>query len=235
MRLLITGSTGMAAATAALARSRGHAVATVGLGEADFLADLRDEAAAAQAFQLAVDRLNGLDALFNVVGASGRRLGDGPWHECSLDGFRGTFDVNCTPCFLMTRLALRHWLATSATGAVLNMGSVSAEHPEPKHFAAHAYAGAKGAIHLMTRAAAAYYAPRGIRLNVIAPGLVRTPMSERAQSDAAILQFVEQKQPLSGGILPAADVAEAALFLLSDAARHITGQTLMVDGGWSLS
>jgi NAD(P)-dependent dehydrogenase (short-subunit alcohol dehydrogenase family) len=235
MRLLITGSTGIAAATAAMARGRSAQVVTVGIdASADIVADLREETAAAKAFTQALVRLQGLDALFNVAGASGRRHGDGPWHECSLDGYRATFDSNCTPGFLMTRLALRHWLEIKSPGAVLNMGSVSAEHPEPQHFAAHAYAGAKGALHLMTRAAAAYYAPHGIRLNVIAPGLVRTPMSQRAQGDPAIMEFIERKQPL-GGILTADEIAEAALFLLGDSGRKITGQTLVVDGGWSIA
>jgi len=202
MRLLITGATGIATATA---------------------------------FGRAVERLGGLDAVFNVAGVSGRRYGDGPWHECSVEGWRETFARNGLPAFLMTRLALRHWLREGTGGAVLNMGSVMAEHPEPGHFATHAYAGAKGALASMTRAAAAYYAPHGIRLNLIAPGLVRTPMSARAQQDAAVMELVARKQPLSGGILEAGEIAEAALFLLGDGARHITGQTLTVDGGWSLT
>lgn len=235
MGLLITGSTGIAAATAALARSRGCRVVTVGLDEsADMVFDLCDERAAAEAFALAVERLGALDGVFNVAGVSGRRFGDGPWHECSAEGLERTWALNVRPPFLVTRLALNYWLAQGARGAVLNMGSVMAESPEPLHFATHAYAGAKGMIQSMTRSAAAYYAARGIRMNVIAPGLVRTPMSARAQGDAAMVEFIERKQPLAGGILSPEEIAEAALFLLSDAARHITGQTLVVDGGWSL-
>jgi enoyl-[acyl-carrier-protein] reductase (NADH) len=60
-------------------------------------------------------------------------------------------------------------------------------------------------------------------------------MSARAQSDAELLEFIAHKQPLSGGMLDASDVAETALFLLGDQSRHITGQVVGVDGGWTVS
>ena len=82
---------------------------------------------------------------------------------------------------------------------------------------------------------AAYYAPHKIRVNVIAPSLVRTPMSARAQQDPHILELMRRKQPLVEDLLAAEDVARAALFLLSDEARVITGDVLEVDGGWCVS
>ena len=88
--------------------------------------------------------------------------------------------------------------------------------PEPVHFSTHAYAASKGAVISMSRAMAAQYVAKGIRVNVIAPALVKSPMSARAQADQEILDFIRQKQPLSGGLLEAADVAETALFLLSE-------------------
>jgi enoyl-[acyl-carrier-protein] reductase (NADH) len=60
-------------------------------------------------------------------------------------------------------------------------------------------------------------------------------MSARAQSDAELLEFIAHKQPLSGGMLDAGDVAETALFLLGDQSRHITGQVVGIDGGWAVS
>ena len=71
-------------------------------------------------------------------------------------------------------------------------------------------------------------------LLVLAPALVRTPMSARAQADPQICSFVERKQPLSHGFLEAGDIAETALFLLSEKSRHMTGQVITVDGGWTL-
>ena len=73
-------------------------------------------------------------------------------------------------------------------------------------------------------------------MNVLAPGLVRTPMSERAQGDEEILEFMKKKQPLAEDrLIEAEDVARAAVFLMSDDARCITGEILSVDAGWQLS
>ncbi len=236
MHLLITGSTGIAEATASLARERRHQVFTVGLDEnADLRADLRKEESADAAISAALTQMGSINALFHVAGMSGRRYGDGPLHDCTLDGFEATIKTNSVTAFLMNRALVRHWLERNERGAIVNMGSVLADSPEPNYFATCAYAASKGGINAMTRASAAYYAPYGIRFNVIAAALVKTPMSERAQSNAEILDFVARKQPLSGGILGPAEIASAALFLLGDESRHITGQVLNVDAGWSLS
>ena len=87
----------------------------------------------------------------------------------------------------------------------------------------------------MSMAAAAYYAPSGIRVNIIAPGLVRTPMTARAQADPQITEYMLHKQPLSKGLLSAEDVARTACFLLSSSSGPITGQVVTVDGGWAVS
>lgn len=235
MNLLITGTTGIAAATVELAKARGHRVFVAGLEEtADHQADLCDEAAAREAVEAAFGALGSVDGLFNVAGRSGRAFGDGPVHACSGGAFESTLAANLLPCFHMMHWVIGRWLAGRSRGAVLNMGSVLASSPEPEHFATHAYAASKGAIEALSRSAAAYYARHGIRVNVIAPGLVRTPMSERAQSEASIMDVVRKKQPLTSGILSAGEVAHAALFLLGDESRPITGQVLAVDGGWSL-
>jgi NAD(P)-dependent dehydrogenase (short-subunit alcohol dehydrogenase family) len=72
-------------------------------------------------------------------------------------------------------------------------------------------------------------------VNIIAPALVKTPMSARAQADQKIVDFIRRKQPLSGGLLDAEDVARTALFLLGENSRHVTGQVVTVDGGWSIT
>jgi NAD(P)-dependent dehydrogenase (short-subunit alcohol dehydrogenase family) len=87
----------------------------------------------------------------------------------------------------------------------------------------------------MSVAAAASYASRGIRINVIAPGLVRTPMSARAQADPKIMEYMTHKQPLTKGLLSAEDVAKTACFLLRTDSSPITGQIVTVDGGWTVS
>ncbi len=108
-------------------------------------------------------------------------------------------------------------------------------HPAPAHFATHAYAASKGAIDALARSLASYYAPRRIRVNAIAPSLIATPMSRRAQDDPAIRAYLAQKQPLAGGPIDADAVTATALHLLGPGAAMITGQVVAVDAGWSVS
>ena len=245
--LLITGSSGIAEATALLAGREGFRVFIAGLdesqcrdlsarieGSAYSAGDLREPTVADAALSACLKHFGRVDALFNVVGGSGRAFGDGPVHECPVEGWDKTLEANARPTFLMCRVAVRHWLEAGRGGTILNMASVLAFSPEPQHFSTHAYAASKGAVIAMSRAMAAHYAPNGIRVNVIAPGLVKTPMSARAQSDPEIVEFIRRKQPLSGGFLEAADVAETALFLLGARSRQVTGQVVAVDGGWSV-
>jgi len=234
--LFITGTTGIAAATAERARAAKHEVFAAGLPETD----LTDPEAAERAVSLCVERHGRIDALLNAAGASGRSRGDGPLHECSEEGWRFTLDVNLGCLFHVTRAVLRRMLEQvpgedGIRGSILNMSSVLATSPEPRHFATHAYAAAKGAVDALTVSLAAFYAPFGIRVNAIAPGLVRTPMTRRAQADPAILEQMKTRQPLAGGLLQASDIAGAALFLLGPESGRITGQVLAVDGGWTVS
>ena len=120
-------------------------------------------------------------------------------------------------------------------GSIVNMGSVLADRPAPRFFATHAYAAAKAGIVGLTQSAASYYAPQGIRLNVLAPALVETPMSQRACGDEQIMQYVRNRQPLTQGVGQADDFRGAVVFLLSAQSQAMTGQVLRVDGGWSVS
>ncbi len=80
---------------------------------------------------------------------------------------------------------------------------------------------------------AASYAERGIRVNAVAPGLVRTPMSERAQANDEVLAESGRRQPLVGPLIEATQVAAAVGFLASPESDAITGVVLPVDGGWT--
>jgi NAD(P)-dependent dehydrogenase (short-subunit alcohol dehydrogenase family) len=245
--LLVTGSSGIAAATARLWGAQ-DSVFIVGVREDEcrslaaempragfYAADVRDEAAVRQSVAACVERFEKIDALFNVAGISARSLGDGPLHECSTEAWDTVMDVNAKGTFLMCREVLRVWTQHSQKGAILNCGSVLAQHPQREYFATVGYAASKGAIEAMTLSAASYYAPAGIRINVIAPGLVRTPMSARAQSDARVLEYVARKQPLTQGLIAPEDIAKTACFRLRKGSSPITGQVIAVDGGWAVS
>lgn len=255
--VLVTGSTGMAASAAraiaadggtvfVVSRHAEHAGALAAEIEdaggrcAWHAADLRREGEVEDAFEDLDRRLGRLDAVYSVAGISGRRFGDGPLHETTLAGWETVLASNATSQFLVARAAVRRMLAQEpdalgTRGVILTMSSTLATHPAPAHFATHAYAASKGAIDAFTRATAAYYAPQGIRINAIAPSLVATPMSRRAQEDDAVLAYLADKQPLAGGPIDADTVTAVALHLLSDEARMVTGQVVGVDGGWSVS
>jgi NAD(P)-dependent dehydrogenase (short-subunit alcohol dehydrogenase family) len=249
---LITGSTGIGAATARLAASEGASVFVVSRDEEScralaeeiscgyHVADLTRSGEVAEAIETLIARLDRIDALFNVAGISGRSFGDGPVHECSEEGWDITMETNVKSVFLMCRAVVRRMLEqpvgeSGQRGSILNMASVLAFSPEPKFFGTHAYATGKSAIIGLTRAMAAYYAPSKIRVNAVAPGLTRTPMSMRAQQNPDLLEFIKTKQPLSEDLIEADDVARAAVFLLSDDARYVTGEVVGIDAGWGVS
>lgn len=191
---------------------------------------------AEKAIELASANFGGFDGLYHVAGGSGRRHGDGPLHEITDAGWSYTLNENLTSLFFSNRAAVRQFLKQSTGGSILNMGSVLGFSPSPKYFGTQAYAATKAAIIGLTRSSAAQYAPRGIRFNVLAPALVATPMSERAQGNEQILRFIASKQPLDNGrIGRPSDLDAAAVYFMSDDACFVTGQVLAVDGGWCVT
>jgi len=218
------------------ATSANAAIATLGNDAATQVGNATDAGHAPAAIALALARFGGFHGLYHVAGGSGRRLGDGPLHEITDDGLRATLELNLHSVVLSNRAAVKQFLVQGTGGSVLNMGSVLGWSPSPEFFATHAYAAAKAGIVGFTQSAAAYYAGKNIRMNVLAPGLVETPMARRAAADERILKFIATKQPLDGGRIGRPDDCDgAAVFLLSDAARFVTGQVLAIDGGWSVS
>jgi NAD(P)-dependent dehydrogenase (short-subunit alcohol dehydrogenase family) len=245
--LLITGSAGIADAVARLWAME-NPVFIFGVNEqqcsslagelknAGFaIGDVRDESAVQRAVSACLDKFGRIDALMNVAGISARSFGDGPLHQCTSKAWDTVMDVNARGTFLMCREVLSLWMRQEQAGVILNTGSVLAQHPQREHFATVGYAASKGAVEAMSLAAAAYYAPYDIRVNVIAPGLVRTPMSVRARDDAAVMEYMTHKQPLRKGMLTAEDIAAPACFLLHRDSSPITGQVVTVDGGWAVS
>lgn len=254
--VIVTGASGIAAASARLFAAEGASVVVVsrtasrceelvegitasGGTATSLVADLTDAVAAQGAAAAAIERLGRVDGLFNVAGGSGRRFGDGPLHTLTAEAYEATMRLNATSHVLMSAPVLRAMLqqepdADGQRGAIVNMGSVLATRPVPGLFPTHAYATAKGAIAALTLSSAAYYASHGIRINMVAPALTVSRMSERAAADKATLAFSLRKQPLARGFVAAEDVAAAALYLLSAESRAVSGQTITVDGGWSI-
>lgn len=194
--------------------------------------DLTDAPGVEVAVGRIIDVWGRLDGVFNAAGGSGRRYGDGPVDACTIEGWEKTLALNLTSMFIVCKFTVPHLLATR--GAVVNLSSVLGLVGGDEDFATHAYAASKSGIIGLSRAMASYYAPRGLRVNVIAPGLIATPMSQRAQTDPRILERLDQLQPLTGAMGQPDDIANAALYLLSDEARFITGAVLTVDGGWTV-
>lgn len=199
-------------------------------------ADATQEETALRAIQTCREQLGGFDGLYHVAGGSGRKFGDGPLHEMTLEGWQYTLQLNLTSLMLSNRAAIRFFLQQQQPGVILNMGSVLGFSPSPKYFTTHAYAAAKSAVIGFSKSIAAYYATKNIRVNIIAPALIKTPMSQRAVRDEGIVAFLKTKQPLDGGRpgLPE-DTDGAATFLLSDYSKFITGQVISIDGGWSIT
>jgi NAD(P)-dependent dehydrogenase (short-subunit alcohol dehydrogenase family) len=174
-----------------------------------------------------------LDILVNVAGGSGRKWGDGPTDSCTLEGWEKTLSLNLDSVFYCCKYGLQAMLA-QGQGVIVNVASVLGLVGGDDDFATHAYAASKGATISLTRSIASYYAPRGIRANVICPGLIATPMSRRAQESERIHSRLVHLQPLTGDFGSPQDVANAALYLASDASSFVTGAVLTVDGGWTV-
>lgn len=174
--------------------------------------------------------LDRVDVVFNGAGISGRRLGDGPVEECTVEAWDAVLDTNLRSVFLCCKHAIPR-LRAAGGGAIVNLSSVLGLVGGDADFATHAYAASKAGIVGLSRAIAVHYARERIRCNVVAPSLIRTPMSERAQSDERIVERLRELQPLTGDFGRPEDVAAAALYLAT--APFVTGAVLPVDGGWT--
>ncbi len=248
--VIIGGTTGLGLSAAKAFISNGANVVVVGRNEESVSAaknilgnkaltlsgDATQEATAANAIETCVKEFGSFNGLYHVAGGSGRKMGDGPLHELTLEGWNKTIELNLTSLMLSNQAAIKKFLEQKKGGTILNMGSVLGYSPSPQYFTTHAYAAAKSAIIGFSKSIAAYYAANNIRINVIAPALVETPMAQRASNDESILSFIKTKQPLdSGRIGKPEDLDGLALYFMSDASAFTTGQTIAVDGGWSVS
>ncbi|MBL8888747.1 MAG: SDR family oxidoreductase [Planctomycetaceae bacterium] len=154
---------------------------------------------------------------------------DRPFLEMDWATYERTMRLNVESGYFLTQAFARRWVAAGIPGRVLFTGSINGELAEPDHTA---YDTSKGAVRMMVRTLCVSLAPYGIRVNAMAPGLVVTPLTASALTPAAT-DWMKLHTP--NGKVPGPEVcAGAALFLVSDEADHVHGQTLLVDGGMSV-
>jgi NAD(P)-dependent dehydrogenase (short-subunit alcohol dehydrogenase family) len=169
----------------------------------------------------AIEFLDGLDVLINNSGITMNR----PFEEVTPEQFDTLYNVNVRGQFFLTQKTLPA-LLESESGAVINMTSVHAFEGMPQHAV---YAGTKGAIVAYTRALSIELAVQGVRVNAIAPGAVPVENYKKAGLEMDAKEFGDAI-PVGFAGTPL-DIARVAVFLASDDARYIVGQTLIVDGG----
>jgi NAD(P)-dependent dehydrogenase (short-subunit alcohol dehydrogenase family) len=185
-------------------------------------ADVTDHDAVERALERVAAALGAPDVLVANAGIGIR----GPALEVPAADFERVVDVNLNGLFFCNRLAARRM---RAGGAIVNLASVMGL--SGGVFPNAAYQASKGAVVNLTRALALEWAPRGLRVNAVAPNYVDTPLTQAIFGDPAKLAQVMAHTPM--GRLPTPDdVAQAVLFLASDAAASITGHVLAVDGGY---
>ncbi len=185
-----------------------------------YACDVSDRASVEAAVAHAVDTFGGLDVLVNNACACAP---DAPLFEDEPDEvWARDIDVTLTGALRCCRAALPH-LAASGRGAIVNIGSVNGV----QDFGNHAYSAAKAGLASLTRTLAGHAAPRGVRVNLVAPGTVRTTAWAGRDEDLAAVRGL---YPL-GRVGEPEDVAAAVAFLASRDASWITGTTLTVDGG----
>ncbi|MEO6314271.1 MAG: SDR family oxidoreductase [Chitinophagaceae bacterium] len=188
--------------------------------------DLADLSAIPGFVQGIIDKYGQIDILVNNAGINMKK----EFTEVTDEAFQQVIQTNLTAVFVMSREVVKHMLQRQS-GSIINISSMAAQYGLPKVIA---YSASKTAIDGMTRAMAVELSPKGIRVNAIAPGFIYSEMTAKAlDSDPERKAKVFGRTPM--GIMgEPADIAEAAWFLASDAAKYITGVVLPVDGGNSI-
>jgi NAD(P)-dependent dehydrogenase (short-subunit alcohol dehydrogenase family) len=182
------------------------------------------EAEVAAAFQAAVDAFGSVDIVVNNAATNPSMA---PLADMEMEVFDKILATNLRGYLLMAREGVRRMRAAGKGGAIINISTVGA-YRAMKGLGA--YGISKAGVDAMTRSLAAELAPEGIRVNGVAPGLVRTRFSEALWKDPEMERRMVRSIPL-GRLAEPEDIAGAVAFLASDEARYITGQTLVADGG----
>jgi NAD(P)-dependent dehydrogenase (short-subunit alcohol dehydrogenase family) len=196
----------------------------LGNGAVGIAADLGSPAGAAGLVDGALEALGSLDILVNNAGMAMAAESI----ELSAANWQRTIDLDLSAVFYCAQAAGRHMLARGA-GAIVNISSIQAFTPLARRVA---YAASKAGVIGVTKALAVEWAP-AVRVNAVAPGYVATQMVEELVLSGRVnAEAIAARTPMRRMAQPE-EIAAAVVFLSSDAAGYITGETLMVDGGWS--
>jgi len=188
------------------------------------IADVSNEEQVAAMVEQAIATYGGLQVACNSAAVS---RGSGPIHTFEKAVFDQTLELCLSNTFLCMKYELQHMLAHGG-GAIVNISSNASLRGQPYNTA---YAAAKSGVNLLTKSSAAEYGHKGVRINAVSPGVIRTPGVER---------YFEEEPKIAEGLKNSAvmrrlgepeEIAEAVVFLASDRASFITGQILSVDGG----
>ncbi len=189
-------------------------------------ADLTKENEIVDAFRQIAEHFGRIDVLVNNAGIFGLSLQE----DLQAEDWDKVFDLNTKGLFLCTREAINLIKQNNSGGIIVNIASINGLHPgfgKTAHYDA-----SKGAVIAYTKSLAAEVAPIGIRVNAVAPGLVDSENLRKFAPELA--EMVEKRTPLKK-IATHEDVANAVLFLAAEISSHVTGEVLVVDGGYLLT
>jgi glucose 1-dehydrogenase len=204
----------------------GRQIAAAGARHILVQADVAQEDEIRAMMEATARELGGLDILINNAGI--QIAADS--HELTAEQYDRVLNINARGAFLCAREAIRQFLAAGKPGVIINVSSVHQVIPKPRFLS---YSMSKGAMQNLTQTLALEYAGRGIRVNGIGPGATVTPINRAWIDDPEKRAEVERHIPL-GRAGTAEEMAAVTVFLCSDEAAYITGQTLFVDGGLTL-
>ena len=205
------------------AETAGRIAADTGTATLAARCDVTDPADCASLLAACTDRFGGCDILLNSAGI----IVPGSILDATVEDFDRVLAVNLRGSFLLGRVVARHMVERGRRGCIINMSSTNAVVTIPEQLA---YAASKGGVAQMTKAMAVALAPHDIRVNAIGPGTILTDMLKVVIADDEARRRILSRTPM-GRIGDPAEVASVAVFLASDHASYITGDTIYPDGG----